>query len=377
MLIKNQIKCTLWDEHVDQLTPYFQIVASDPVILLIQLCRAKFMDSDYTPLRCIESGSRLDVGFPTNGLHPNDILVTPIEDIYLKKQHKRDDLDIFFFVHQLGEYWVAGRIVGVESISDWYFISCKTNSCKKKLAEQGGMMYCGGCKNSWHEGIVRYRLIVRVADHTGDAPMLILDRECADLVGMSAAELKAKYPEGNNCIPPELGRLRGMSMVFRIVMKKEQVESYYSAFTVLRICRDEPLVTQHCSGFLGAPSAEMVPGHVGGSLDVGCNSEQQFGSDEEEFFGVEDVSDGVEDDITVGLDDISEDLGDEHAADAVKGSMIKDLVTAGGSNKTKDKGVADLESEHVGVPLKRSLLKEFGMSGSIKKAKEVVVKQEK
>nr|GMC86748.1 replication protein A 70 kDa DNA-binding subunit B-like [Ipomoea batatas] len=48
------------------------------------------------------------------------------------------------------------------------------------------MMYYVGCKNSWHEGILRYKLIVRVADHTGDAPMLIWDHECSSLVGMSA-----------------------------------------------------------------------------------------------------------------------------------------------------------------------------------------------
>nr|GMD09633.1 replication protein A 70 kDa DNA-binding subunit B-like [Ipomoea batatas] len=64
----------------------------------------------------------------------------------------------------------------------------------------------------------RYKLVVHVADHTGDALMLIWDRECANL----------------------------------IVMKKDKVESYYSAFTVLRICRDEAVLTQHCWGSLDA-----------------------------------------------------------------------------------------------------------------------------
>lgn len=58
------------------------------------------------------------------------------------------------------------------------------------------MMVCGGCKSSWHEGVVRYKVIVRVADESGDAQMLIWDRECADdLVGVSASDLLAKYPE--------------------------------------------------------------------------------------------------------------------------------------------------------------------------------------
>nr|GMD36300.1 replication protein A 70 kDa DNA-binding subunit B-like [Ipomoea batatas] len=41
----------------------------------------------------------------TTNLHPNDVLVTSIQDIYLKKQ--------------LGEYWVAGSIVDVESLAEF------------------------------------------------------------------------------------------------------------------------------------------------------------------------------------------------------------------------------------------------------------------
>nr|GMD29167.1 replication protein A 70 kDa DNA-binding subunit B-like [Ipomoea batatas] len=186
---------------------------------------------DYTPLRCIESASRLAVGFPINGVGFTNVFITSIEDIYKKKE--------------LEDCWVAGTITGVESLLDWYYISCKSNSCKRKLSESGGMMYCVGCKNSWHEGILRYKLIVRVADHTGDAPILIWDRECASLVGMSAGELKGKYPEGVHVILNEIAALRGMSMLFQTVMKKDQVDNYYSAFTVLRIYRDEVVLTQH------------------------------------------------------------------------------------------------------------------------------------
>ncbi|XP_031120840.1 uncharacterized protein LOC116024076 [Ipomoea triloba] len=239
-----QIHCTIWDEHVDKLIPYYNSTVVDPVILIIQLCRAKFMDngevricssfdatqlffthtskefvnfknsfkSDYTPLRCIESASRLAIGFPINGVGFTNVFITSIEDIYKKKE---------------------------------------SNSCKRKLSESGGMMHCVGCKNSWHEGILRYKLIVRVADHTGDAPILIWDRECASLVGMSVGELKGKYPEGVHVIPNEIAVLRGMSMLFQIVMKKDQVDNYYSAFTVLRICRDEDGVVSDDDGSRG------------------------------------------------------------------------------------------------------------------------------
>nr|GMD57599.1 replication protein A 70 kDa DNA-binding subunit B-like [Ipomoea batatas] len=75
-----------------------------------------------------ELTNRLSGGNLASNIPPNDVLVTSIEDIYLKKQ--------------LGEYWVAGCIVDVKSVADWYYISCKSNSCKRKVTECGGMLFC-------------------------------------------------------------------------------------------------------------------------------------------------------------------------------------------------------------------------------------------
>ncbi|XP_019190617.1 PREDICTED: uncharacterized protein LOC109185076 [Ipomoea nil] len=300
---KNPIKCTLWDDHVDQLLPYFNQDVVEPLILLIQLFRAKFMDNGEVRIcssfDAMSVPTKLGVGFPNGSGTSKEVLVSSIEEIYSKKH--------------LGEYWVAGRIVGVESLCDWYFISCKTNSYKRKLSESRGMLYCARCNSYWQERIVRYRVIVRVADETEDAPMLIWDRECADLVGIAAADLKEKYLGGNNSIPMELRRLCGMSMLFRIAMKKDQVESYYPAFTILRVCRDEAVLTQHCSGFLACNQSEIM------SADGGL-----------------DVSQACE---CVGLDEIPADLDDRAVAIPLKRCLMKDFDAIGSSKKPK---VADL-----------------------------------
>nr|GMC85430.1 replication protein A 70 kDa DNA-binding subunit B-like [Ipomoea batatas] len=211
------------------------------------------------------------------------------------------------------------------------------NYCKRKLIEKGGMMVCGGCKSSWHEGVVRYKVIVRVADDTGDAPMLIWDRECSDLVGVSASDLLAKYPEGNKGIPPELGCLRGLSMLYRILMKKDQDESYYSAFTVLSICRDENALAQHCSNLLGSNERDGISG------DGHCVSGDFFSSDEEDCVAVEEVSQCSGLEKVTGLEDFEEGFG----------------------------------VDGVDVTLKRSLLKDFDRCGSSKKSKGIVVNEEK
>nr|GMD66900.1 replication protein A 70 kDa DNA-binding subunit B-like [Ipomoea batatas] len=57
-------------------------------------------------------------------------------------------------------------------------------------------MSCSKCDHSWHEGTVKYRVVVREMDSTCDAPLLIWDKECYDLVGVSASSLREKYAEG-------------------------------------------------------------------------------------------------------------------------------------------------------------------------------------
>nr|GMD98973.1 replication protein A 70 kDa DNA-binding subunit B-like [Ipomoea batatas] len=46
----NRIKCTLWNEHVPVVMPFFNNHVDDPLIVLLQLCRAKVVDSKFTSL---------------------------------------------------------------------------------------------------------------------------------------------------------------------------------------------------------------------------------------------------------------------------------------------------------------------------------------
>nr|GLL39705.1 uncharacterized protein LOC109188700 [Ipomoea trifida] len=45
-----------------------------------------------------------------------------------------------FIEHILREYWVASSIIDVESVVDWYYISCKSNSCKRKVSDRGELI---------------------------------------------------------------------------------------------------------------------------------------------------------------------------------------------------------------------------------------------
>lgn len=50
-------------------------------------------------------------------------------------------------------------------------------------------MECPNCKCKWGDGLLKYRLIVRVVGVNGNAPFLLWDRECTELLGITALEL--------------------------------------------------------------------------------------------------------------------------------------------------------------------------------------------
>lgn len=75
--------------------------------------------------------------------------------------------------------------------------------CKKKLQQEENYLLCSKCNTKFPQETVRYKVIVRVLDKTGDAPFLLLDREVAELVGIPASVLYEKSKKVNyrtNCL---------------------------------------------------------------------------------------------------------------------------------------------------------------------------------
>nr|GLL17083.1 uncharacterized protein LOC109191207 [Ipomoea trifida] len=120
-----------------------------------------------------------------------------------------------------------------------------------------------------------------------------------------------------------------MSMLFQIAMKKDQVGSYYLTFTVLRICRDEVVLTQHCSCLIDRNEGDFVATKGGDWLDFQDNSEDGVVSD---------------DDGSRGLDAMYKEMEND---------KIFDLGDSDGASS----------SEQANVPLKRGLIDEFDRVG--------------
>lgn len=122
----------------------------------------------------------------------------------------------------MGSYWVFAKIVCVESQGNWWYLSCK--KCAKKLTAVGKNFYCEKCDNLESNGNMRYvtilkysllhfivnlnivtykfkilkhrfKIHVRVVDVTGNAVFLIWDKECIDLFGKTAFQLKTEIED--------------------------------------------------------------------------------------------------------------------------------------------------------------------------------------
>nr|GMD89869.1 replication factor A protein 1-like [Ipomoea batatas] len=272
---QRQLKCTIWDDHVEAMLPYFNSTDQEPVIVLIQLCRAKTVNGEVritssydatklwfnhycpeytefkaklskesTPMRTISTTSIVSQSTDLRDFISGSVVITTIADLYQQTES--------------GDFYVPALITGIESSGEWYYTSCKTKGCNKKLKSENGLMYCEKCDRKWQNGAIKYKLVVRVADASSDAPFLLWDRECTELLGMKADCLYSSYEHENVDVPTELESLIGKAMVFKVNIKKNPKQNYGYAFSVMKILNDENIVAAYCSAFGADQEKDLI-----------------------------------------------------------------------------------------------------------------------
>nr|GMD89781.1 replication factor A protein 1-like [Ipomoea batatas] len=344
------LKCTVWDEHVAAIHQFYNIDVKQPIIVAIQLCRAKIVNGEVrinssydatklwinhsfaefaefrsklaaenSPHRSITITTVLSDSTGLGDLQSGSITITTLSDLLMKEED--------------GDYYVPAQIVGIEGSrkGDWYYTSCMSQGCNKKLTEgDQGLVICGKCKKKWDQGCVRYKVVVRVVDKRDDAPFLLWDRECADLVGVPASLLFEKYLKEDIDILPELESLIGRSMIFKLSLKRDQMRGPTSAYNVMRVIMDQALVDEYCSRLNDTQEKDLI------SRMIEEDDDDSFDSDEE----------------------------------GSKGDEVNSPV-----NATQEKG-KETDSENSDT-IKRCLLDQFSTSTKLKKSRMINVKTEK
>nr|GMD48628.1 replication protein A 70 kDa DNA-binding subunit B-like [Ipomoea batatas] len=77
-----------------------------------------------TPIRRIDSSSRLSIVKKDFGSSSSQIEITTLQHVYARQEAV--------------DFWIVGKILGVESLEERYYVSCKRIGCNKKLETQNG-----------------------------------------------------------------------------------------------------------------------------------------------------------------------------------------------------------------------------------------------
>ncbi|XP_019197917.1 PREDICTED: uncharacterized protein LOC109191718 [Ipomoea nil] len=216
---------------------------------------------EETPLKSFSTGTLHSQSTGIESFQKGETIVSTIFDLYK--------------IQGDGQYFVPAKIIVIEaSRGEWYYMACMKPGCNKKLKESEGSLICDKCEKHYQEGTARYKVLVRVLDKTKDAPFLLWDRELADLVGISAALLYQKYKQADIDIPPELEVLNGLSMLFKMGIKRAQMRGKNPAFNVLRVLRDEKLLSTYCANLFENQEKDLISHMIEEDENISDQSEE-------------------------------------------------------------------------------------------------------
>ncbi|KAL2517065.1 Nucleic acid-binding [Abeliophyllum distichum] len=145
----------------------------------------------------------------------------------------------------MGSCWVFATIIAIENDQDWWYLSCK--KCPKKVNAVGTRFYCEKCDRFDITGNPRFKIQVRVIDGTGSASLLMWDRECIQLIGKNASDLKDEMVKNSADLgyPSDIEALVDRKILFKIQIKLQNIKEYNDVFTVMRLTVDDDLISKH------------------------------------------------------------------------------------------------------------------------------------
>ncbi|XP_019179099.1 PREDICTED: uncharacterized protein LOC109174320 [Ipomoea nil] len=252
----------LWGRHF----PHWGCSSNGRVLALH--ARGIGLTASNSPLRSISTATVLSQSTGIDDFTSGALTVTPVADLLKKKQN--------------GEFYAPAEIVAIEGSFGWMYISCMSPGCNRKLFGQLVDLICTHCDKKYQEGMARYQVKVIVLDKgLRDAPFLLWDRECSELVGIPAHSLYTKYNKVPD-IPRELESLVGLRMIFKISLKMKFMKRANSAYTVMRVLRDEVLVSAYCSKLIEDQEKDLMTKMIDEDGDEDEESDQEASNGDNE-----------------------------------------------------------------------------------------------
>nr|XP_009762337.1 PREDICTED: uncharacterized protein LOC104214377 [Nicotiana sylvestris] len=233
---RNKILATLWSELVDQIQHHLNESTIKPLIVVFQHMKAQKFRGNYSVRSCwyqtkiwINSTLPQSIDFKSRLLAARQSNIERITQTSSQQIYSvRDELD--------------KGIVLFKTIRD--LMQC--------TQQNWSIWNLTGDGHTWHATSVveRYMLQVRVMDGTAFISLLLWNREAMQLIGKSAKELKERLLENSlvdaDCsYPSELDDILYKKFMFKVIVKKENIESQVEVYKVLKLTDDDDLLKEY------------------------------------------------------------------------------------------------------------------------------------
>ncbi|CAH9087315.1 unnamed protein product [Cuscuta epithymum] len=245
---QRRVKCTLWGNFVDAILegykkyPNFMLAA-------VLFCKPKIykgevsVSSSYFASKLIINGKQRELAEYRNrydvhgddGFNGTPIVFTTYETEGTSSNTKDFvTIDSLFTKDLVGRFWISGDIIDIETGEHWYYLACK--DCARKVIPRCGRYDCPspGCKQN-DNATIRYKVKVRIMDHSGNAAFLLWDNACFDLFGRKAADMLNDVNESDSGTPAELFNLLDMKVQCLVQVQNDGPKREDISFSVLKL----------------------------------------------------------------------------------------------------------------------------------------------
>ncbi|KAH6807337.1 hypothetical protein C2S51_028445 [Perilla frutescens var. frutescens] len=278
-----RLSCTLWGVYADELVSFLDKESDEATIIILQFCRAKTykgevgVSNTFNVTKMLLNPNVPEVEAFKKGLleasatRTTDIGQSSLSRITITNDIKRDDIRIipiaeFLELKTSGTFWVFGRIISIEAMGAWEYLSC--DKCGSKNYGVGDKFTCQKCNLDEVSGQLRFKLTVLVEDDTGHLNLLLWNKECLQLLGKTASELSQTREDDLDEIPPEIENLVDRTALFKFQVKAEDLgkaedlnKKHEGPYSVLSLTCDESVISNF-SGFKHLidkiPSSDVV-----------------------------------------------------------------------------------------------------------------------
>ncbi|KAL6552268.1 hypothetical protein OROGR_008422 [Orobanche gracilis] len=183
--VNNNIKCTLWDNYVDDLLPFVEADSEDNIIVLIEFGRISIFGEQ---VRMANSGS-VSAPLTTEGVFASNIY-----DAFKNTKANVKNLAEIIQSDKDGQFWVSATIIQVESLKDWCYLAC--NKCSKKLSNASNGFLCAKRGMKDHQGQYKYKIEPKSFDYVPKE----IEEALADRVGLFKVQVKEIDQSRNSVI---------------------------------------------------------------------------------------------------------------------------------------------------------------------------------